>query len=420
VATHEHEALLTVLGDGPPSSVTTIVMKFGGASVADADGIRAVASRLVAASAAGARVVGVLSAMGQTTDELADLAHAVSASPDRRELDMLLSVGERVSCALVAMAINDLGREAISLTGSQAGIITDSTHGKARIVEVRARRIQEALRGDRIVLVAGFQGMSGEAKDITTLGQGGADATAVALASALQASACEIYTDAIGVFSADPSVVPAARRLSALSYDEMLELAASGARVVQLRSVELARNHGVALHVRSTFAAEPGTWITEESDQRMEKAIVSSIAHTADEAVYRVHGTTLSALFTTLADNNVDVDTILQTSRDAIVFSAPLEDRQLTAASLDSLGTYWSEYDELGKISLVGAGMKSHPGIAARTFQTLHDLGVEPQFVSTSPIKIAFYVPHRDVERTVAALHDAFELGAPPAGAGDG
>jgi aspartate kinase len=412
VATYEYEAVPAVLGERTPAAGATVVMKFGGSSVGDPEKIRHVARRLVAAKREGVRVVGVVSAMGRTTDELIGLAHQVSPRPDRRELDMLLSVGERISCALVAMAINDLGREAISLTGSQAGIITDAVHGKAKIVEVRARRIHEALDSDRIVLVAGFQGMSAHARDITTLGRGGSDTTAAALASALGAMACEIYSDVPGVFSADPRVVPDARKLRAVSYEEMLELAAAGARVLQLRSVEFARNHGVALHVRSTFSDEPGTWITEESDERMEKAIISGVTHTLEEAVYRVKGTTPAVLFTGLADRSVNVDTIIQTQTDVIVFSAPLEDRGLTAACLDDLGTIWSEHDDLGKISLVGAGMKSHPGVAARTFQTLRELGVEPHFISTSPIKIAFYVPHGDVERAVRALHEAFELGS--------
>jgi aspartate kinase len=351
--------------------------------------------------------------MGKTTDDLTRLAAEVSPSPDPRELDMLLSVGARVSCALLAMAINDLGTEAVSLTGSQAGIITDEIHGKARIVEVRSRRVGAALDGKRIVLVAGFQGMS-EGRDITTLGRGGSDITAVALASALGADACEIYTDVDGVFSADPRLVPTARKLEAVSYEEMLELAAAGARVLQLRSVEFARNHGVALHVRSTFTDEPGTWVVEESDKRMEQATISGVTHTTEETVYRVHGTPPAELFSALADRHVNVDTIIQTSADVIVFSAPVEDRGVTAATLDRLGASWSEYDELGKVSIVGAGMKSHPGIAARTFRTLRGLAIEPQFISTSPVKIAFYVPVSEVEHTVRALHDELVLGAPP------
>ena len=390
----------------------TVVMKFGGTSVGDPERIGLVAQRLVAASERGARVVGVISAMGRTTDELNRLAQEVSPQPDPRELDMLLSTGERISCALVAMAIGDLGREAISLTGSQAGIITDTTHGKAKIVEIRARRIHQALDAGRIVLVAGFQGMSLEARDITTLGRGGTDTTAVALAAALAADACEIYTDVDGVFSADPRVVPAARKLPAVTYDEMLELASSGARVLQLRSVEFARNHGVRVHVRSTFADGAGTWVMDE-DAGLERATISGVTHTLEEAVYRVHGVSPADLLSALADGNVNVDTIIQTSADTIVFSAPLDDRVVTGGVLDRLGVTWSEHDDLGKVSVVGAGMKSHPGIAALTFRTLRGIRVEPQFISTSPIKIAFYVPHEEVEHAVRALHDVFDLAEP-------
>jgi aspartate kinase len=401
------EAVPEVESDEPPH-VGTLVMKFGGTSVADPEKIRRVATRLVAAKRAGGRVVAVVSAMGQHTDELVALAHEVSRRPKPRELDMLISVGERVSCALVAMAISDLGQEAISLTGSQAGIVTDTVHGKAKIVEVRAARIHEALDKDRIVLVAGFQGVSTE-YDITTLGRGGSDTTAVALAAALGADACEIYTDVDGVFTADPRIVPDARKLHAVSYEEMLEMAASGARVLALRSVEFARNHGVKLHVRSTFTEENGTWITEEDQRMLEKAMISGVTHTLEEAVYRVEGVDRAELFSALAEAPVSVDTIIQTDG-PILFSAPLEDREETAAVLDRLGARWNEHDGLGKVSVIGAGMKSHPGIAARTFSTLRDLGLEPQLVATSPIKIAFYVPQDDVERAVQGLHEVFEL----------
>jgi aspartate kinase len=383
-------------------------MKFGGTSVADPEKIRRVASRLVEAKRAGNRVVAVVSAMGQHTDELVSLAHEVSPQPKPREMDMLISVGERISCALVAMAIADLGLDAISLTGSQAGIVTDTVHGKAKIVEVRAHRIHEALDSDRIVLVAGFQGVSTDF-DITTLGRGGSDTTAVALAAALGADACEIYTDVDGVFTADPRLVPGARKLHAVSYEEMLEMAASGAKVLALRSVEFARNHGVKLHVRSTFTGDEGTWITEEDERMLEKAMISGVTHTLEEAVYRVSGTDRADLFDALADASVSVDTIIQTGDD-IVFSAPTEDRAATEAALGGLDANWEERADLGKVSVIGAGMKSHPGIAARTFQTLRNLGVEPDLVATSPIKIAFYVPQGDVERTVVALHEAFEL----------
>jgi aspartate kinase len=392
----------------PPAAAGTLVMKFGGTSVADTEKIRRVASRLVEAKRGGSRVVAVVSAMGQHTDELVSLAHEVSPQPKPREMDMLISVGERISCALVAMAIADLGLDAISLTGSQAGIVTDTVHGKAKIVEVRAHRIHEALDSDRIVLVAGFQGVSTDF-DITTLGRGGSDTTAVALAAALGADACEIYTDVEGVFTADPRLVPGARKLHAVSYEEMLEMAASGAKVLALRSVEFARNHGVKLHVRSTFTGDEGTWITEEDERMLEKAMISGVTHTLEEAVYRVSGTERADLFDALADASVSVDTIIQTGED-IVFSAPVEDRAATEAALGGLDANWEERAHLGKVSVIGAGMKSHPGIAARTFQTLRDLGVEPDLVATSPIKIAFYVPQEDVERTVVALHEAFEL----------
>ena len=392
----------------PPAAAGTLVMKFGGTSVADPEKIRRVASRLVEAKRAGNRVVAVVSAMGQHTDELVSLAHEVSPQPKPREMDMLISVGERISCALVAMAIADLGLDAISLTGSQAGIVTDTVHGKAKIVEVRAHRIHEALDSDRIVLVAGFQGVSTDF-DITTLGRGGSDTTAVALAAALGADACEIYTDVDGVFTADPRLVPGARKLHAVSYEEMLEMAASGAKVLALRSVEFARNHGVKLHVRSTFTGDEGTWITEEDERMLEKAMISGVTHTLEEAVYRVSGTDRADLFDALADASVSVDTIIQTGDD-IVFSAPTEDRAATEAALGRLDANWEERADLGKVSVIGAGMKSHPGIAARTFQTLRNLGVEPDLVATSPIKIAFYVPQGDVERTVVALHEAFEL----------
>jgi aspartate kinase len=408
-----YETLPELESDESRPAAGTVVMKFGGTSVADPEKIRRVAARLVATKRAGSRVVAVVSAMGYHTDELVDLAYEVSPQPKPRELDMLISVGERISCALVAMAISDLGTDAVSLTGSQAGIVTDTAHGKAKIVEVKAHRIHRALDDDSIVLVAGFQGVSTE-YDVTTLGRGGSDTTAVALAAALGADACEIYTDVDGVFTADPRVVPAAQKLHAVSYEEMLELAASGAKVLALRSVEFARNHGVMVHVRSTFTDEPGTWIREEDERMLEKALISGVTHTTEEAVYEVDGVRPADLFEALAAAEVNVDTIIQMDS-RIVFSAPVEDRAHAEQALTGLGSRFEEQLGLGKVSVVGAGMKSHPGVAARTFAKLRDLGVEPKFVATSPIKIAFYVPHDSVEETVRALHEVFELDSPEA-----
>jgi aspartate kinase len=405
-----YETLPELDSDETKPAAGTVVMKFGGTSVADPEKIRRVAARLVATKRAGARVVAVVSAMGYHTDELVDLAHQVSPQPQPRELDMLISVGERISCALVAMAISDLGTDAVSLTGSQAGIVTDTVHGKAKIVEVKAHRIHRELDEERIVLVAGFQGVS-TAYDVTTLGRGGSDTTAVALAAALGADACEIYTDVDGVFTADPRLVPEARQLHAVSYEEMLEMAASGAKVLQLRSVEFARNHGVMVHVRSTFTDEPGTWIREEDERMLEKALISGVTHTVEEAVYEVDGVRAAELFEALAAAEVNVDTIIQMDS-RIVFSAPVEDRRHAEQALANLGAGYAEQLGLGKVSVVGAGMKSHPGVAARTFATLRELGVEPKFVATSPIKIAFYVPQGSVEETVRALHAVFELGS--------
>jgi aspartate kinase len=411
VATTEFEALPAVERAEP--RLGTLVMKFGGTSVADPQKIKDVARRLVEARQGGNRVVAVLSAMGHSTDDLVRLAYEVSARPKPRELDMLISVGERISCALAAMAIHDLGAEAISLTGSQAGIVTDTMHGRAKIVDVRARRIHEALDHDRIVLVAGFQGVSTDF-DITTLGRGGSDTTAVALAAALGALVCEIYTDVEGVYTADPRLVPEARKLHAVTYEEMLEMAASGAKVLQVRSVEVARNHDVKLHVRSTFSAEDGTWIREEDDRMLEKALISGVTHTREETLYRVDGTTPSRLFAALAEAGVNVDTIVQTGPE-IVFSAPADDREAASDVLDGLGVQWNARDDLGKVSVIGAGMKSHPGVAAKAFETLAVAGIEPEVVTTSPIKIACHVRSDEVETAVTALHKAFELDAPEA-----
>jgi aspartate kinase len=396
-----------------PARPGLLVMKFGGTSVGNPERLRAVAERLVSARKRGAQVVAVLSAMGDTTDELIALAHEISPAPKPRAMDMLISVGERISVALAEMAVHDLGYEAISLTGSQAGIVTDTVHGKAKIADVRPRRIHEALDEGKIVLVAGFQGVS-TTFDITTLGRGASDTTAVALAAALGADACEIYTDVDGVYTADPRIVPAARKLHAVSYEEMLEMAASGAKVMMLRSVELARNYRVTLQVRSTFSGAEGTWIGEEDERMLEKAMISGITQTVEETLYRVEGASPARLFAALAEASVNVDTIVQTGSE-IVFSAPFDDRVDAARTLDGLGLRWSARDDLGKVSVIGAGMKSHPGIAAKTFATLAELEIEPTVVNTSPIKIACFVERDSVEPAVRALHEAFELDRPGA-----
>ncbi len=411
MATTEFEALPAV--ESAQRRLGTLVMKFGGTSVADPGKIKDVARRIVDARGQGNRVVAVLSAMGDSTDDLVRLAYEISPRPKPRELDMLISVGERISCALAAMAIHDLGAEAISLTGSQAGIVTDTVHGRAKIVDVRARRIHEALDQGRIVLVAGFQGVSTD-YDITTLGRGGSDTTAVALAAALGAEVCEIYTDVDGIYTADPRLVPEARKLHAVSYEEMLELAASGAKVLQVRSVEVARNHSVKLHVRSTFSAADGTWIRKEDERMLEKALISGVSHTRDEMLYRVDGTTPARLFAVLANAGVNVDTIVRAGSE-ILFSAPAEDRDAASEALDGLGVEWNARDDLGTVSVIGAGMKSHPGVAARAFEALAGAGIEPDLVTTSPIKISCHVRSEDVDRAVAELHSAFELDAPEA-----
>ena len=408
VSATDYEAVPAVAPGRTEGHFGTVVMKFGGTSVADPDKIKDVARRLVEARERGNRVVGVLSAMGSTTDELIALAGEISPQPHPRELDMLISVGERITCALAAMAIHDLGHEAISLTGSQAGIVTDTVHGKAKIVDVRARRIHEALDSDRIVLVAGFQGVSTD-QDVTTLGRGGSDTTAVALAAALGADHCEIYTDVRGIFTADPRLIPEARKLDEVSFEEMLEMASSGAHVLATRSIEVARSHNVKLHVRSTFDGEAGTWVREEAEM-LEKALISAVVHQRAELVYRVDGLPAARLFAALADASVNVDTIIRSGPEAIVFSVPVEDGPDTNRVLGSLDVEWSSRDDLGKVSLVGAGMKSHPGVAAKAFATLEGEGIETPVVSTSPIKIACHVARDDVDRAVQALHEAFGL----------
>jgi aspartate kinase len=400
-------------------------MKFGGTSVADAERIKRAARRIVAQREAGKRVVAVLSARGQTTDELIAMAEEVSPSPDPREMDMLLSTGERISCALCAMAINDLGHRAISLTGSQAGIVTDTSHTKARIVDVRANRIREALDDDRIVLVAGFQGVS-TSYDITTLGRGGSDTTAVALAAAIGAEVCEIYTDVAGVFTADPRIVPDARKLAQVSFEEMLEMAASGAKVLQLRSVEYARTHGVRLHCRSSFEDRPGTVVLGE-DETMEHPLITAVTHSTEEARITLLGVpdrpgAAAAIFRALADANCNVDTIIQNEplgegRDAEVsFTISYEDLRAAERALEpvraELGIAAIDTDpEIGKVSIVGAGMRSHPGVAAQVFETLAEKEINIEMISTSPIKISCVIRADQVPAAVKALHTSFELG---------
>jgi aspartate kinase len=406
------------------ASGRVVVMKFGGTSVADADRIRRVSARLVAAHEAGRRVVGVVSAMGRTTDSLVALAHQVSPRPHPREMDMLLSTGERITASLCAMVIHDLGYEAVSLTGSQAGIVTDTVHTKAKIVDIRARRITEALDRGQIVLVAGFQGVS-TAFDVTTLGRGGSDTTAVALAAALGGD-CEIYTDVEGVYTADPRIVSDARKLATVSPMEMLEMAGSGAKVLQLRSVEFARNHGVAVHVRSSFSDAEGTWIRE--DESMEDAIISGITHTVDEAYVTLTRVpdepgTAAGIFNAVADAHINVDTIIQNTvthgTADITFSIPRDDLPLMRDAIDgvcrALALDWTVDETAAKVSLIGAGMKSHPGVAARMFHTLADHGVNVRMIATSPIKVSCVIGRERVDEAVRALHDAFELGREPA-----
>jgi aspartate kinase len=401
-------------------------MKFGGTSVADAERIQRAARRIVAQRERGKRVVAVLSARGKTTDDLIAMAHEVSTDPDPREMDMLLSTGERISCALCAMAINDLGHRAISLTGSQAGIVTDTSHTKARIIDVRAKRIRDALDDDRIVLVAGFQGVS-TSSDVTTLGRGGSDTTAVALAAAIDAEVCEIYTDVSGVFTADPRLVPDARKLPYVSFEEMLEMAASGAKVLQLRSVEYARTHDVRLHCRSSFEEGPGTVVLGE-EETMEHPLITAVTHSSEEARITLLGVpdrpgAAAAIFRALAEANCNVDTIIQNEpkgegRDAEVsFTISTEDLRAAEQALEpiraELGIAQIDTDaEIGKVSIVGAGMRSHPGVAAQVFETLAEEEINIEMISTSPIKITCVIRSENLSEAVRALHAAFNLGA--------
>jgi aspartate kinase len=410
------------------SEPKTVVMKFGGTSVAGAEQIKRAARRIVATREAGNRAVAVLSARGKTTDELVAQALEISDRPDSREMDMLLSTGERISCALCAMAIHDLGHKAISLTGSQAGIVTDSSHTKARIIDVKAERIEAALEEDHIVLVAGFQGVSTDSRDVTTLGRGGSDTTAVALAAALGADVCEIYTDVAGVFSADPRIVPDARKLPVATFEETLEMAASGARVLQLRSVEYARNHGVRIHCRSSFEDGPGTLVVseEETEETVEQPFVTAVTHTDDEARVTLIGIrdepgVAGEIFTALAEAGINVDVIIQNEPVGddeladLSFTVDRSELRTATDAIASLGDVSQGVrtdDRIGKVSIIGAGMRSHPGVAAKVFEVLGRERINIEMISTSPIKISCVISADAVPQAVRALHQAFDLGA--------
>jgi len=405
-----------------------IVQKFGGSSVADAEGLKRVAARIVATKKAGNQVVVVVSAMGDTTDELIDLANQVSPIPPGRELDMLLTAGERISMALLAMAINNLGFEALSFTGSQAGVITDSVHGKARIIDVTPGRIREAIDSGSIAIVAGFQGISQDTNDITTLGRGGSDTTAVALAAALEADVCEIYTDVDGIFSADPRAIPAARKLKTVTYEEMLELAAAGAKVLHLRCVEYARRFNLPIHVRSSFSSLEGTWVVENHPEggTMEQAIIAGVAHDKSEAKVTIVGVpdrtgVAARIFQALADNDLNIDMIVQnvsaaaTGLTDISFTLPKADGAEATTALKKIqgevGFASLQYDDsIGKLSLVGAGMRSHPGVTATFFAAMAEAGVNIEMISTSEIRISVIVREDDLERAARAAHTAFGL----------
>jgi aspartate kinase len=407
-----------------------IVQKFGGSSVADAEGMKRVANRIVATKKAGHQVVVVVSAMGDTTDELIDLANQVSPLPNGRELDMLLTAGERISMALLAMAIANLGHEARSFTGSQAGIITTSAHGRARVIDVTPGRIQEALKEGAIAIVAGFQGVSQDTNDITTLGRGGSDTTAVALAAALEADVCEIYTDVDGIFSADPRVVPTARKLNTVTYEEMLELAASGAKVLHLRCVEYARRFDLPIHVRSSFSNKEGTWVVKDHPEggEMEQAIIAGIAHDKSEAKITIVGVpdrtgVAARIFQSIADADINVDMIVQnvsaaaTGLTDISFTLPKTEGANATAVLNKIqgeiGFQSIQYDDqIGKLSLIGAGMRSHPGVTATFFACLSEAGVNIEMISTSEIRISIVCRASDLEKGVRAAHTAFDLDA--------
>lgn len=399
-----------------------VVQKFGGTSVADADRIRAIADHIARTRRAGNKVVVVVSAMGKTTDDLIRLAELVSKTQTPREMDMLLTSGERISTSLLCMALADIGVPAVSFTGSQAGIITDTDHMRAKILEIRADRLTGAIEANVVPVVAGFQGVS-TAKDVTTLGRGGSDTTAVALASALHADVCEIYTDVSGVFTADPRVVPEAKKMPAISFEEMLELASSGGKVLALRSVEFARNYGVPLHVRSSFTWEPGTWVKEE-DESMEQAVVSAVSHESAEVkitITRVpdHPGVAATIFRAIADKGINIDMIVQNTSvhgfTDISFTAPRAEMTEALSVTQNAGVIVGAESvfadpDIGRVSLVGAGMKTHPGVTAKVFETLANEGINIEMISTSAIRISCVVREDDLERAVVALHRAFEL----------
>ncbi|WP_433369796.1 aspartate kinase [Streptosporangium sp. CA-115845] len=408
-----------------------VVQKYGGSSVADASCIKRVAQRIVATKKAGNDVVVIVSAMGDTTDELLDLAQQVSPLPPGRELDMLLTSGERISMALLAMAIANSGQEARSFTGSQAGVITDSSHGRARIIDVTPGRIRGALDSGQVAIVAGFQGVSQDTKDITTLGRGGSDTTAVALAAALNADVCEIYTDVDGVFTADPRIVPTAQKIPRISYDEMMEMAACGAKILHLRCVEYARRFGLPIHVRSSFSTKEGTWVVSDPDSEgteMEQPIISGVAHDRSEAKITVVGVPdkvgeAATIFKTLADAEVNIDMIVQnvsaatTGRTDISFTLPTSDASVALTALkkiqERIGFESLLFDDqIGKVSLIGAGMRSHPGVTATFFAALADAGVNIEMISTSEIRISVIVGQDEVDTAVSAAHRAFDLDA--------
>jgi aspartate kinase len=400
-----------------------VVQKFGGTSVGDADRIRAVADHIARTRRQGSDVVAVVSAMGKTTDDLIHLADSVSNTQPPREYDMLVSTGERITMSLLCMALADLGVDAASFTGSQVGIITDNDHTRAKILEVNADRVRAALAAGQVPVVAGFQGVSVD-REITTLGRGGSDATAVALAAVLEADVCEIYTDVTGVFTADPRLVPEAHRINRISFDEMLEMAATGGRVLMLRAVEFARNHNVPLHVRSSFTWEPGTWVVEE-DADMEEAVVTAVTHDTSEAKVTVSGVpdrpgVAAQLFRAQADRRINIDMIVQNASahgtTDISFTVPKSDlavsveaAQISAAELGASGV--ASDSDISRVSLIGVGMKSHPGIAATMFETLANELINIDMISTSTIRTSCIVRTDDVERAVRSLHAAFELG---------